>query len=96
MALYFTEWNLNGELAMNGFQSRPFEHPMDIIHLGSLPPALGATTLPPMGAFSTATDVSNLSRHAAMAQQAPVPLSPLLIAAGLTAAFILFMPMRAL
>lgn len=95
-ARFYTEQRLNRDLEVHEFQSGgSMRYPLDLERIGSLPPALGATTLPPQGAFSTETDVSNLSRldGGQNAQKPQSLVSPLYAAAALVAAYMLFLPM---
>lgn len=92
---YYTEARLNRDLEVQEFQTGSLRYPLDIEHLGSLPSALGATTLPPQGAFSTETDVANLSRldGGQNAQQPRMLVSPLHVALAGVAVYLLFLPM---
>lgn len=95
---YYTEQRLNANLERQQFQAGYFRNPLDMEQLGGLPPALGASTLPPMGAFSTANDVTNL-RAAGHNAPAPAPValvSPLMAAGALVLAYLAFMPMSGL
>jgi hypothetical protein len=92
MSTYYTTQQLENQ-SLREFQAGHFRNPLDIIHLGSLPPAFGAYTLPPMGAFSTERDVSNLSSKARN-KNPELAVSPVLIAGGLTLAYLAFLPMK--
>ena len=86
---FYTREALNRNLELRSFQTGGYHGALDGIHMGSLPPALGARTLPPAGPFATNQDVGSHSEVSA-----PQPLvTPLIAAGAFVAAYFLFLPM---
>jgi hypothetical protein len=87
---YYTIQALNRDLELRNYQVGPYRRGLDGIEIGSLPPALGARTLPPAGPFTTASDVAP---HGSNANASEPMMTPLVAAAAFVAAYFLFLPM---
>lgn len=93
--LYFTNERLTRQLAgaldvhnLKEWSTGHMMLPLDEVGIRSLPPAIGAYTLPPMGRFSTPVNVTDQPMTEAEAAQPRV-----LVLGAVVAAMLAFLPM---
>lgn len=91
--LYYTNQRLNdtiSEQELYDFDTGTGHYPLDRLQFTSLPPAVGALTLPPMGQYSTPVDVTGGPAADTAASPSHIPLYAL---AALVGSYLLFLPM---
>lgn len=99
MSRFYIEQQLEdvwaGKLDMYDWQSGMYTPPLQYLRNNHLPTMTAAAKLPPAGRFATTKDLDGQPGRpgAPYEQEAPVPLvHPMVAAAGLLAAFYLFLP----